>query len=144
VRPLGCLQIDQKFMVKIIGKVITLSNGSRQLLMKAETQRDATEWADALVTFYRATPRRIPQPFEAHFPPRLQTSIKLYCCGKDYFSALAMALLQAQEEILLASWMVSPTLLLTRPPFAPLRLDQILKRKADQGVKIFILLYKEV
>lgn len=144
MRPLGCLQIDQKFLVKIIGKLITLSNGSRQLLMMAETQREATEWADALATFYRASPRRIPQPFGAHFPPRLQTSVKIYCCGKEYFSALTIALLQAQEEIFLASWMVSPTLLLTRPPLAPLRLDQILKRKAEQGIKIFVLLYKEV
>lgn len=40
--------------------------------------------------------------------------------------------------------MISPMLLLTRPPLSPLRLDQILQYKANQGVKIFILLYKEV
>lgn len=40
--------------------------------------------------------------------------------------------------------MISPTLLLTRPPLPSIRLDQILQYKANQGVKIFILLYKEV
>ena len=57
---------------------------------------------------------------------------------------LCMALLQAKEEIFIASWMVSPTQLLTRPPLPPLRLDQVLKYKAEQGVRVYILLYKEV
>ena len=58
--------------------------------------------------------------------------------------ALCIALLQAREEIFIASWMVSPTQLLTRPPLPPLRLDQVLKFKAEQGVRVYILLYKEV
>lgn len=104
----------------------------------------AIEWAESLNQFYQHTPRRLPQPFAAHFPPRPNSQVKLFCCGKEYFSTLAIALLRAQEEILIASWMVSPTLLLTRPPLPPLRLDQILRFKAEQGVKIYVLLYKEV
>ena len=45
---------------------------------------------------------------------------------------------------MITSWKNSPQCLLTRPPLPPLRLDQLLKYKADQGVQIYILLYKEV
>lgn len=43
-----------------------------------------------------------------------------------------------------ASHRGSPTVILTRPPYPTLRLDQILQYKAQQGVKIYVLLYKEV
>ena len=43
-------------------------------------------------------------------------------------------------------WWLSPELYLRRPPaYNPeWRLDRILKRKAQQGVKIFVIVYKEV
>ena len=50
----------------------------------------------------------------------------------------------AREEILITAWKLSPSLLLTRPPLPSIRLDQLLKHKADRGVKIYVLLYKEV
>jgi phosphatidylserine/phosphatidylglycerophosphate/cardiolipin synthase-like enzyme len=142
--PQGCLHIDQKFQVTITGRVVTVSNRSRKLTFFAPTMKAAIEWAEGLNHFYEHTPKKLPQPFSGHFPPRPNAGVKLFCCGKEYFSALAVALLSAREEIFIASWMVSPTLLLTRPPLPPLRLDQILRFKAEQGVKIYVLLYKEV
>lgn len=49
----------------------------------------------------------------------------MYTCGRDYFGAVTAALLSAQKEIYIASWMVSPLLWLTRPPAPPIRLDQV-------------------
>jgi hypothetical protein len=46
--------------------------------------------------------------------------------------------------ILLSVFLQSPGVILTRSPLPPLRLDQILKYKAEQGIKVYILLYKEV
>ena len=128
----------------ITGRLVTVSNQSRKLSLFAPTLRCAIEWAESLHQFYQHSPKRLPQPFTGHFPPRPNAGVKLFCCGKEYFSALAIALLRAEEEIFIASWMVSPTLLLTRPPLPPLRLDQILRFKAEQGVKVYVLLYKEV
>jgi phosphatidylserine/phosphatidylglycerophosphate/cardiolipin synthase-like enzyme len=142
--PQGCLQIDQKFSVNLTGRMIIVANRTRKLSLFASTPREALEWAEAMNSFYQTTARRLPQLMSASFPPRPAVGVKLYCCGKEYFSALALALLQAQEEILIASWMVSPTLLLTHPPLPPIRLDQLLKYKAEAGVKIYVLLYKEV
>lgn len=43
-------------------------------------------------------------------------------------------------------WWLTPELYLRRPPaYNPeWRLDRILKRKAEQGVKIYVIVYKEV
>ena len=60
--------------------------------------------------------------------------------------AVSVALDRAKETIYIEDWWLSPELFLRRPPFynQEWRLDQILKRKAEQGVKIYIIVYKEV
>ena len=129
----------------------------------------------SLEEFYKKSPRLAQQPFNASFPVRDDTEVKVYTLSRDYFAngklytvvyiyflffsciticskyfilllffKVAIALLRAQNEIFITSWKNSPKVLLTRPPLPPLRLDQILKYKAEQGVKIYILLYKEV
>ena len=43
-------------------------------------------------------------------------------------------------------WWLTPELYLRRPPAChpEWRLDRVLKRKAEQGVKIYVIVYKEV
>lgn len=43
-------------------------------------------------------------------------------------------------------WWLTPELFLRRPPahFPEWRLDRVLKRKAEQGVKVHVVVYKEV
>lgn len=52
----------------------------------------------------------------------------------------------ALEEIYITDWWLSPEVYLKRPAKegGKWRLDEILKRKAEQGVRVFVLLYKEV
>ena len=53
---------------------------------------------------------------------------------------------RAKETIYIADWWLSPELFLRRPPHfhQEWRLDQILKRAAERGVKIYVIVYKEV
>ena len=53
---------------------------------------------------------------------------------------------RAKETIYIEDWWLSPELFLRRPPYfnQEWRLDQILKRRAEAGVKIYIIVYKEV
>lgn len=53
---------------------------------------------------------------------------------------------KATETIYIEDWWLSPELFLKRPPFynQEWRIDHLLKKKAQQGVKIFIVVYKEV
>lgn len=60
--------------------------------------------------------------------------------------AVSAALENAKESIYIADWWVSPELFLRRPPYfnQEWRLDQVLKRRAEAGVKIHIVIYREV
>ncbi|KAJ4323841.1 hypothetical protein N0V94_001625 [Neodidymelliopsis sp. IMI 364377] len=84
--------------------------------------------------------------FHSFAPEREGNLVKWYVDGRDYFWAVAEALEQAQETIYIADWWLSPELFLKRPPFynQKWRLDQILKRRAQAGVKIYVSVYKEV
>ncbi|KAG6112865.1 hypothetical protein E4U13_004085 [Claviceps humidiphila] len=84
--------------------------------------------------------------FESYFPEREGNLVKWYVDGCDYFWAVSVALEQAQESIYICDWWLSPELFLRRPPYhkQEYRLDQILKRKAEAGVKIYVSVYKEV
>ncbi|PHH82313.1 hypothetical protein CDD83_3303 [Cordyceps sp. RAO-2017] len=84
--------------------------------------------------------------FESFFPERDGNLIKWYVDGCDYFWAVSVALEQATESIYIADWWLSPELFLRRPPYHKQehRLDQILKRRAEAGVKIYVIVYKEV
>jgi phospholipase D1/2 len=140
----GSLQIDQNFEVFRTGRVLTITTSTRRVLFFAQTTRLAEQWELAFRNFYQNCLKTIRQPHESSYPPREKCIVKIYTTPKDYYQSLAFALLNAQKEIFITSWKNSPTVSLTRPPLPPLRFDQILKYKADQGLQIYILLYKEV
>ncbi|XP_055838450.1 phospholipase D2 isoform X2 [Episyrphus balteatus] len=66
--------------------------------------------------------------------------------GSSYMCAVANALEEATTEIYIADWWLSPEIYMKRPAIDGdyWRLDKILHRKATEGVKIFVMLYKEV
>ncbi|KOB64840.1 Phospholipase D1, partial [Operophtera brumata] len=79
-------------------------------------------------------------------PNRGATPAATFVDGSAYLSAAADAMELAREEIFIADWWLSPEIYLKRPALNGnyWRLDTLLKRKAAQGVKIFVMLYKEV
>jgi phospholipase D1/2 len=66
--------------------------------------------------------------------------------GRDYFWAVSVAMEKAKETLYIADWWLSPELFLRRPPYfnQEWRLDQVIKRAAERGVKVFVMVYKEV
>ncbi|KAL8746040.1 MAG: hypothetical protein Q9190_001907 [Brigantiaea leucoxantha] len=84
--------------------------------------------------------------FGSFAPERDGNKIKWYVDGRDYFWAVSVALEKAKETIYIEDWWLSPELFLRRPPYfnQEWRLDQVLKRRAEAGVKIYVIVYKEV
>ncbi|KAM6499803.1 phospholipase D/nuclease [Amanita muscaria] len=84
--------------------------------------------------------------FQSFAGERYHNVVKWHVDGHDYMWALSEMLENASEAIFIMDWWLSPELYLRRPPAhnAKWRLDRVLKRKADQGVKIHIIVYKEV
>ncbi|KAJ5953573.1 hypothetical protein N7454_000469 [Penicillium verhagenii] len=84
--------------------------------------------------------------FQSFAPIHENNRVKWYVDGKDYLWAVSEALEKATETIYIADWWLSPELFLRRPPaqHQEWRLDHILKRRAEAGVKIYVIVYKEV
>ncbi|KAF8884660.1 hypothetical protein BD779DRAFT_1536317 [Infundibulicybe gibba] len=84
--------------------------------------------------------------FTSFAEERTKNSVKWHIDGHDYMWALSEMLDNAKEAIFILDWWLTPELYLRRPPalYPEWRLDRILKRKAEQGVKIYVIVYKEV
>ncbi|CAO3600983.1 unnamed protein product [Absidia cylindrospora] len=84
--------------------------------------------------------------FESFAPVRHGAQVKHYVDGKDYCWAVSEAIEHAQEVIFIEDWWLTPELYMRRPcaKYPEYRLDALLQRKAEQGVKIYIVVYKEV
>ncbi|XP_026745691.1 phospholipase D2 isoform X1 [Trichoplusia ni] len=123
-------------------------NHSRQMVIKCWTKRKSKEWMHYLKTVANQTARdfTFPNVHHSFAPPRAATPVGALVDGRAYLAAVADALELAREEIYIADWWLSPEIYLKRPALDGTywRLDVLLKRKAAQGVKIFIMLYKEV
>ncbi|KAF7797283.1 hypothetical protein EIP86_008478 [Pleurotus ostreatoroseus] len=84
--------------------------------------------------------------FDSFADQKSENFVKWHVDGHDYMYALSEILDSAREAIFILDWWLTPELYLRRPPAAneEWRLDRILKRKAEQGVKIYVIVYKEV
>ena len=84
--------------------------------------------------------------YHSFAPPRTQNSVKWFVDGCGYFWALSVALEQAQSQIWIMDWWLSPELYLRRPPSRneQYRLDRMLQAAARRGVKVNVMVYKEV
>lgn len=84
--------------------------------------------------------------FLSFAPERHGNDIKWYVDGCGYMWAVSVAIERARESIWILDWWLSPELYLRRPPakFQEYRLDRMLKAAAERGVKVNIVVYKEV
>ncbi|KAJ5785509.1 Phospholipase D/Transphosphatidylase [Penicillium pulvis] len=84
--------------------------------------------------------------FGSFAPPREHNDVKWYVDGASYFWAVSRALENARESIWILDWWLSPELYLRRPPTKNenYRLDRMLQAAAQRGVRVNIIVYKEV
>ncbi|KZW01475.1 phospholipase D/nuclease [Exidia glandulosa HHB12029] len=84
--------------------------------------------------------------FESFAAERDLNAVKWHIDGHDFFWALSELLDSAKECIFILDWWLSPELYLRRPPayYPEWRIDKILERKAKEGVKVYVIVYKEV
>lgn len=148
------LLVDKEFKIKV-GKKETetkyglrIDNLSRTLILKCNSYRHARWWGGAIEEFIQkhGTNFLKDHRFGSYAAVQENTLAKWYVNAKGYFEDVANAMEEAEEEIFITDWWLSPEIFLKRPVVEGnrWRLDCILKRKAQQGVRIFVMLYKEV
>ena len=85
--------------------------------------------------------------FDSFAPERNGNRANWFVDGQDYMSSVADAINSAEKEILIADWQMNPYIFMKRPDNGvnslEWRLDKMLFNKADQGVRVYILLYWE-
>uniref|UniRef100_A0A671PT20 Phospholipase n=1 Tax=Sinocyclocheilus anshuiensis TaxID=1608454 RepID=A0A671PT20_9TELE len=148
------LLVDNEFSIKMDSKYtetkhgVRIENLSRKLVLKFTSYRHARWWGQAIESFVRKHGKAFLRAHRFGSFAREEENIpsKWYVNGKTYMEDVANALEDAKEEIFITDWWLSPEIFLKRPVVEGnrWRLDCILKRKAQQGVRIFVMLYKEV
>ena len=85
--------------------------------------------------------------FGSFAPIRNGSQAKWYVDGQDYMAAVADSIEAAEKEIFITDWQLNPHIFMKRPDSGVdsllWRLDKMLLRKAEQGVRTYILLYWE-
>uniref|UniRef100_A0A3P8ZPJ5 Phospholipase n=1 Tax=Esox lucius TaxID=8010 RepID=A0A3P8ZPJ5_ESOLU len=148
------LLLDKEFSIKMDSKDTETKHGvridsvSRTLVLKLNSYRHARWWGQAIENFVRTHGKAFLRDhrFDSFAQEEDNIPAKWYVNGKNYMEDVADALEEAKEEIFITDWWLSPEIFLKRPVVEgnKWRLDCILRRKAQQGVRIFVMLYKEV
>ncbi|XP_062841509.1 phospholipase D1 [Trichomycterus rosablanca] len=148
------LLVDKEFCVKMDSKDTETKHGvrvdslCRNLVLKFTSYRHARWWGQAIDDFVRRYGSAFLKGHRFGSFAKEQDNIpaKWYVNGKAYMEDVANALERAEEEIFITDWWLSPEIFLKRPVVEGnrWRLDCVLKRKAQKGVRICVLLYKEV
>ncbi|AFN84088.1 phospholipase D [Encephalitozoon romaleae SJ-2008] len=88
--------------------------------------------------------------FLSFSPIRRRGVVNFYVDGKNYFYNLYETLCLARREVFIAGWWIYPTLYLRKESAGErglnemYRFDNVLKRLAEEGIRIRILVYKEI
>ncbi|XP_037543614.1 phospholipase D1-like [Nematolebias whitei] len=141
----GVMLFDPKFQVKVQQTGLCIENTARSVIIKCSSDKETEWWGDEIKRLTEACDFLKVHRFGGFAPPRENTLTKWYVNGSGYFADLADALKKAKEEIFITDWWLSPKVFLKRPANdKDWRLDKILQERAKDGVKVFILLYREV
>uniref|UniRef100_A0A3Q2EC76 Phospholipase n=1 Tax=Cyprinodon variegatus TaxID=28743 RepID=A0A3Q2EC76_CYPVA len=147
--------VDKEFSIKMDSKDTETQHGVRidslsrlTLVFKCTSYRHARWWGQSIESFVRSHGKAFLREhrFGSFAQEQENVPAKWYVNGKTYMEDVADALEEAKEEIFITDWWLSPEIFLKRPVVEGnrWRLDCILKRKAQMGVRIFVMLYKEV
>ncbi|KAJ3148026.1 Phospholipase D1 [Geranomyces michiganensis] len=144
---------------------LAILNGFRDLLIDFHYEiggrgraRVAREWALQLelrrerTTWFKDVQPKVGR-YDGFAPVRKAQSanhVAWLVDGSSHFEQVYKAILSAEKEILIADWFITPEIFLLRavdgvhPEHLGSRLDRLLFKKASEGVRIYILLYKEM
>lgn len=125
---------------------IKLKNSERSISLLTTNPKLTLQWAMALKQIINGTEWSKPHRFDSFAPIRNNAFAQWFVDARDYWYAASSAIEMAKDVIYIHDWWLSPELYLRRPANGnqDYRIDRLLERKARQGVKIFIIIYRNV
>ncbi|KIV96479.1 hypothetical protein, variant 1 [Exophiala mesophila] len=125
---------------------LKLINSERRLKLLARGERQLHQFEESIRNMIEISPWVKINRFDSFAPIRPNCFAQWLVDGRDYMWVVSRAINQAKDVIYIHDWWLSPELYMRRPPAISQkwRLDRLLKRKAEQGVKIFVIVYRNI
>ncbi|EXJ95576.1 phospholipase D [Capronia coronata CBS 617.96] len=125
---------------------LKLVNSERRLKLLARNERQLHQFEESIRLMLQISPWVKEHRFESFAPIRPNCFAQWLVDGRDHMWLVSRALEHARDVIYIHDWWLSPELYMRRPPQVAQkwRLDRILKRKAEEGVKIFVIVYRNI
>lgn len=125
---------------------LKLWNSERKLKLLARNERLIQQFADSITTMKKNSAWAEPNRYGSFAPVRQNVFAQWLVDGRDYMWNVSRAISKAKDVIYIHDWWLSPELYMRRPAAISQkwRLDRLLKRKAQEGVKIFVILYRNI
>lgn len=125
---------------------LRLVNSERKMKLLAKNDRQLKQFEDSIRFMARNTPWANTQRFQSFAPVRKRIYAQWLVDGRDYMWNVSRAISMARDVIYIHDWWLSPELYMRRPPAISQkwRLDRLLQRKAQEGVKVFVIMYRNV
>ncbi|KTW28142.1 hypothetical protein T552_02001 [Pneumocystis carinii B80] len=123
-----------------------IKNCERQVKLLAKNEITVQQFMENIKDMSKATIWTTFKRFNSFSPVRTNVAAQWIIDARDYFWNVSRAILNAKETIYIHDWWLSPELYLRRPACVSedWRLDRLLKKKADEGVQIYIIIYRNV
>ncbi|KAE8144871.1 phospholipase D1 [Aspergillus avenaceus] len=125
---------------------LRLENSERKLKLLARNERQLHQFEDSIRFMVNSTPWARPNRFDSYAPVRHNCFAQWLVDARDHMWMVSRAINQAKDVIYIHDWWLSPELYMRRPAAISQkwRLDRLLQRKAREGVKIFVIMYRNI
>ncbi|KAF1983317.1 phospholipase D [Aulographum hederae CBS 113979] len=125
---------------------LMIANATQTFKLLGKTERLVNQFAESIRFTASNTPWSKPHRFQSYAPVRQNVFAQWLVDGRDYMWNVSRAIDMAQNTIFIQDWWLSPELYMRRPAGGSKRwrLDNLLLRKAREGVKIFVIVYRNI
>lgn len=125
---------------------LRLRNSERKMKLLARNERQLKQFEDSIRFMATNTEWNNPHRFQSFAPVRRGIYAQWLVDGRDYMWNVSRAISMAKDVIYIHDWWLSPELYMRRPPAISQkwRLDRLLQRKAQEGVKVFVIMYRNI
>ncbi|KAJ4299068.1 Phospholipase D1 [Kalmusia sp. IMI 367209] len=126
--------------------LLRVKNSERKMKLLARNERQLKQFEDSIRFMASNTEWSNPHRFQSFAPVRKRIYAQWLVDGRDYMWNVSRAISMAKDVIYIHDWWLSPELYMRRPPAISQkwRLDRLLQRKAQEGVKVFVIMYRNI
>ncbi|GAB7355611.1 hypothetical protein MBLNU459_g6337t2 [Dothideomycetes sp. NU459] len=126
--------------------LLKLYNSERKLKLLAKNERQLAQFKESIDFMQRNTIWSQKHRFDSFAPVRKNVFARWLVDGRDHMWQVSRAIDNARSFVYIHDWWLSPELYMRRPAAISQkwRLDRLLLRKAQEGVKIFVIVYRNI